>query len=88
MLDFEKASRKALKENFPNTIIKGAISIMLRHYGIRKKVRDCKEKIVYDTYILLFAFKIYLFIPQAYKNSYLKEITDIYSQIKKNIKNF
>ena len=37
MLDFEKASRKALKEIFPNIIIKGAISIMLRHYGIRQK---------------------------------------------------
>ena len=92
MLDFEKASRKALKDNFPEADIKGcyyhyakALWAKAKKYGLTRKI------IAFETYTLIFSFKIYQFIPVKDKNDYLNEIYTIYAdkqEYKKFIKYF
>ena len=92
MLDFEKASRKALKVNFPEADIKGcyyhyakALWAKAKKYGLTRK------KISFETYTLIFSFKIYQFIPVKDKNDYLNEIFSLYSdkpEYKKLVKYF
>ena len=80
MLDFEKASWKSLKDNFPDADIKGcyyhyakALLANSHNYELTRK------KIAFETFIFIF------------KNDYLNEIYSIYSdklEYKKFIKYF
>ena len=80
MLDFEKASRKALKEIFPLADVKGCYYHYAKALWAKaKRLGLTRKKIVFETYTLIFAFKIYQFIPEKDKKEYLNEIISIYS---------
>lgn len=65
MLDFEKGSRKALKAIFPKINLIGCYY----HYSkvLWTKLGLLKSKIFYDTYVLIFGFKLYQFIAETDK---------------------
>ena len=86
MIDFEKSSRKAIKEVFPSCHLMGCYF----HYtkAVLNKARKeglTKKNLIEDTYLLIFSFKIYQFIKE--KENYLKQIKEQYKD-KNQFNNF
>ena len=66
-LDFEKAARKALNEIFPESNIIGCYFHFIKALWLKaKKLGLISKKLIKDTIILIFAYKIYCFIPKNY----------------------
>ena len=80
MLDFEKSARNALINIFPKSDIKGCFFHFLK--ALWKKARKyglCKKKLIKETILLIFALKIYIFIPKGEKENYFTKIEELYS---------
>ena len=83
MLDFEKASRRALKTIFPDSRILGYYFHYVKAlWSKAKKEGLTKKNIIFDTYILIFAFKMFQFIQQNKKGEFIEEIKKLYSEKK------
>ena len=83
MLDFEKASRRALKTIFPDSRILGCYFHYVKAlWSKAKKEGLTKKNIIFDTYILIFAFKMFQFIQQNKKGEFIEEIKKLYSEKK------
>ena len=79
MLDFEKSSRKELKDIYPEANILGCYFHYVKALWTKvKKEGLTKKKIFFDTYILIFAFKMFQFIKNIQKNNFLEEIEKLY----------
>ena len=80
MIDFEKASRRTLKDIFPLVDIKSCYFHYAKALWAKaKKLGLTRKKISFDTYKLIFAFKLYQFIPEKDKKEYLNNINSIHS---------
>ena len=80
MLDFEKSSKKTLFDVFPKSRL-----MVIFHYdkALRNKARKLgltKKKLLKDTIVLTFSFKLYQFMKDDDKTNFLNEIKKIYSK--------
>ena len=88
MMDFEKSSRKAIKSIFPESILLGCFFHFTKALWKKaKKEGLCKKLYMKETHIIIFAFKIFIFIKEKEKDNYLKQIEEFYKE-KKEYKGF
>ena len=89
MIDFEKSSRKAFKLTFPEAHLFGCYFHYIKAlWNKAKKEGLTKKPLKLDTYVLIFSFKLYQFIPENQKKIYLTSIINSYSDKKEYNKFF
>jgi len=81
MMDFEKSSRKAIKRVFPDSLLFGCFFHFTKAlWNKAKKEGLCKKSKMKETYVIIFAFKIFVFIKEKEKDKYLKQIEEFYEE--------
>ena len=87
MMDFEKASRKAFIKTFPEAHLWGCYFHFTKALWKKAKKQGLvKKDLKMDTFILIFALKLYQFIAENEKKDYLKTLLKHIPK-KKNITN-
>ena len=84
MMDFEKGSRKAFNKVFPEAHLMGCYFHYVKSLWKKAKKEGLTRKYLkMDTFVLIFSFKLYQFIPENEKKDYLKSIIKAFSEKKK-----
>jgi len=84
MMDFEKPSRKAIKDIFPECNLMGCFFHFSKAlWNKAKKKGLLKKEYFKKTYTLIFSLKIYIFIRESEKEEYLKEIKNYFKENQK-----
>ena len=89
MMDFEKGSRKAFNKVFPEAHLMGCYFHYVKSLWKKAKKEGLTRKYLkMDTFVLIFSFKLYQFIPEKEKKDYLKSIIKAFSEKKEYNKYF
>ena len=72
---------KLLKVFFPDSLLLGFFFHFTKAlWNKAKKENLCKKKYMKETYIIIFAFKIFFFIKEKEKENYLRQIKEFYKE--------
>ena len=80
MMDFEKSARKTIKSIFPDSLLLGCFFHFTKALWNKEKKRVYVKKYMKETYIIIFALKIFFFIKEKEKENYLRQINEFYKE--------